>query len=210
MRVREQRGQVSAEYIGVLLLVAVIVGAFIASGLAGRIATGARDAVCRIAGGECATTAGPGTPTDRAAQERELERREQVLASMAGRGEGYAALLAQARAARERGDLDEADRLLDLVEFYSRLADNDRGDIVDAVNGPSDSAFDELVRRGTIEEDGGRNRRYFRVPPSPGDGIVVRTSSSPARAPAACSRATTATRSTRCSATRASTSRASS
>ena len=36
--VREQRGQTSAEYMGVLLLVAVIVGALVASGIGTKIA----------------------------------------------------------------------------------------------------------------------------------------------------------------------------
>jgi hypothetical protein len=173
MDARGQRGQVSAEYLGVLLLVAVIVGAFLATGIGGSIAGEARNAVCRIAGAECAEGATAGSASDRAAVLRELERREQVLAPLAERGDGYGDLLARARAARERGDLDEADRLLDLLEFYARLADGDRGDLIDALNGPSGVDFDDLVAQGTIEEDGGRNRRYFRVPVSPGDGVIV-------------------------------------
>lgn len=161
---------------GVLLVVAVIVVALAMSGLGGQIAGGARDAVCRIAGGECAS--GPGSttgsdPRSPAEIAAELERREQALAGLATTGGGYSDLLAKARAARERGDYTEADRLLDLLEFYRGLALSDRGDLVDAVSGPSDADFDALVAQGTIDEDDGRNRRYFRVPVSPGDGIVA-------------------------------------
>jgi hypothetical protein len=173
MDVRGQRGQVSAEYLGVLLLVAVVVGAFIATGIGGTIASEARNAVCKIAGAECAEGTTPGGPTTRAELLAALERREQALAPLGERGEGYGDLLAQARAARERGDLEEADRLLDLLEFYSRLSESDRGDLVDALNGPSADDFAALVAQGTIDEEGGRNRRYFQVPPSPGDGLIV-------------------------------------
>ena len=51
--IRCQRGQTSAEYMGMLLLVAVVIGALIASGIGGAIASAATDTVCRIAGGEC-------------------------------------------------------------------------------------------------------------------------------------------------------------
>jgi hypothetical protein len=171
--VRDQRGQVAAEYVGVLLVVAVIVAAFLATGIADNVATEARNAVCRIAGSECAETTGGDTASDRAALIEELQRREQALAPLAEQFDGYGELLTRARAARERGDLEEADRLLDLLEFYARLAEGDRGDLIDALNGPSAADFADLVAQGTIEEDGGRNRRYFQVPPSPGDGVIV-------------------------------------
>jgi len=50
---RSQRGQGSAEYMGVLLLVAVIVGALIAAGIGPKIAEAMDASVCRIAGGAC-------------------------------------------------------------------------------------------------------------------------------------------------------------
>ena len=157
---------------GVLLLVAVIIGAFIATGIGASIASEARNAVCQIAGGECESTVA-GTPSSQAELLRELERREQALGPLAESGEGFGDLLAQARAARERGDVEEADRLLDLLEFYSRLSEDDRGDLITALNGPSASDFEDLVAQGTIDEDDGRNRRYFQVPPSPGEGLLV-------------------------------------
>jgi hypothetical protein len=51
-RLRIERGQVSAEVVGVLLLVAVIVGGVVGSGLGQRVACAAGDAVSRIAGGD--------------------------------------------------------------------------------------------------------------------------------------------------------------
>jgi hypothetical protein len=62
-------GQVTAEYVGMLLLVAVIVGALVTAGPAQRIARGTVEAVCEIAGGGCG--AGPSSPTvDRQAVDR--------------------------------------------------------------------------------------------------------------------------------------------
>jgi pimeloyl-ACP methyl ester carboxylesterase len=65
---RRERGQVAAEYVGTLLLVAVIVGALVAAGPAQRIASGAVRAVCQIAGGQC--TGSPAPSADRQAVER--------------------------------------------------------------------------------------------------------------------------------------------
>ena len=56
---RRERGQVAAEYVGMLLLVAVIVAALVVAGPAQRIADGAARAVCQIAGGSCTGDAGP-------------------------------------------------------------------------------------------------------------------------------------------------------
>jgi pimeloyl-ACP methyl ester carboxylesterase len=57
---RRERGQVTAEYVGVLLLVAVIVSALVVSGPARPIADEAARAVCQIAG-QCA--GGGGAPS---------------------------------------------------------------------------------------------------------------------------------------------------
>jgi hypothetical protein len=65
---RRERGQVTAEYVGMLLLVAVIVGAFVVAGPAQKIAGEAVRTVCQIAGGECADA--PGPAVDRQAVER--------------------------------------------------------------------------------------------------------------------------------------------
>ena len=94
MRWRAERGQSSAEYMGVLLVVAAIVGALLASGLPGAIAGFARDKVCAIAGdcppptaGKSGPTGGPrtqATDPDRQAAQRELERDAERGAPAAG------------------------------------------------------------------------------------------------------------------------------
>ena len=65
---RRERGQVTAEYVGMLLVVAAIVGALVAAGPAQRIAESTVRAVCQIAGGDCG--AAPASPVDRAALDR--------------------------------------------------------------------------------------------------------------------------------------------
>jgi hypothetical protein len=50
-RMAEQRGQTAAEYMGILLVVAVIIGALIAADVDGKIAKAAGDMVDKIAGG---------------------------------------------------------------------------------------------------------------------------------------------------------------
>ena len=50
-RLSEQHGQTAAEYMGILLVVAVIIGALLASHIDTRIAKAAGDMVDKIAGG---------------------------------------------------------------------------------------------------------------------------------------------------------------
>ena len=50
-RLGEERGQTAAEYMGILLVVAVIIGALIAANVDGRIADAANTMVDKIAGG---------------------------------------------------------------------------------------------------------------------------------------------------------------
>jgi len=50
-RVKDQRGQTAAEYMGILLVVAVIIGALIAADVDGKIAKAANEMVDKIAGG---------------------------------------------------------------------------------------------------------------------------------------------------------------
>jgi pimeloyl-ACP methyl ester carboxylesterase len=76
---RRERGQVAAEYVGMLLLVAVIVGAFVTAGPAQRIADGAAAAVCRIAGGACAGS--PAPSVDRETLERAATDLQRLVAS---------------------------------------------------------------------------------------------------------------------------------
>jgi hypothetical protein len=49
---RTQQGQVSAELVGMLLIVAVIVGALFGSGIGGQITCAVQDSISRIAGGD--------------------------------------------------------------------------------------------------------------------------------------------------------------
>jgi hypothetical protein len=57
---RSERGQTAAEYLGILLLVAAIIGAIATSGLAGTISGAVRTAACQITGAEgCGTDARP-------------------------------------------------------------------------------------------------------------------------------------------------------
>ena len=51
-RLSEQRGQTAAEYMGILLFVAVVIGALIALDVDGEIARQAKAMVGKIAGGE--------------------------------------------------------------------------------------------------------------------------------------------------------------
>ena len=51
-RVSDQSGQTAAEYMGILLVVAVIIGALIAADVDGKIAKAAGDMVDKIAGGK--------------------------------------------------------------------------------------------------------------------------------------------------------------
>src|SRR4051794_5989693 len=57
---RSQRGQTAAEYLGILLLVAAIIGAIVTSGVGGTISGAVRTAVCQIVG---ADDCGTGTAT---------------------------------------------------------------------------------------------------------------------------------------------------
>ena len=50
-RVADQSGQTAAEYMGILLVVAVIIGALIAADVDGKIANAANQMVDKIAGG---------------------------------------------------------------------------------------------------------------------------------------------------------------
>ena len=51
-RLSEQRGQTAAEYMGILLFVAVVIGALIAANVDGAIAEAANKMVDKIAGGK--------------------------------------------------------------------------------------------------------------------------------------------------------------
>jgi len=75
---RRERGQVTAEYAGMLLVVAVIVGALVVAGPAQRIAGEAVRAICQIAGGQCG--APPVPAVDRQALQGAVRDLEGVIA----------------------------------------------------------------------------------------------------------------------------------
>ena len=85
---RRERGQVTAEYVGVLLLVAVIVSALVVSGPARRIGDEAARAVCQIAG-QCA--GGGGAPS---VDPQAVQRAAQDLQGVVSRGADPAAVAA--------------------------------------------------------------------------------------------------------------------
>ena len=55
-RLRGQAGQTAAELVGMLLLVALVIGALATSSVPSAIAGGVEDAICDISGGECGAT----------------------------------------------------------------------------------------------------------------------------------------------------------
>jgi hypothetical protein len=62
-RVREERGQTAAEFIGILLLASAIIAALFTTDAAAKVAGGVETAVCQIIGGDCkAPEGGTGTP----------------------------------------------------------------------------------------------------------------------------------------------------
>ena len=50
-RLREERGQTAAEYLGIIVVIAVIIGALYGAGIGDEIATAIKDQVKKIAGG---------------------------------------------------------------------------------------------------------------------------------------------------------------
>jgi pimeloyl-ACP methyl ester carboxylesterase len=105
---RRERGQVAAEYVGVLLLVAVIVSALVLTGPARRIADETARAVCQIAGqcpgGGAATSVDPGAVQRAAGDLQGLVARDPDPAAVAAFFKGLDPDVADALA-HERPDL---------------------------------------------------------------------------------------------------------
>jgi hypothetical protein len=168
---RSERGQIASEYLGLLLLVALIIGALTASGVPGSIASGVETAICRIAGGECDAEASTGDATAAALNERLAA----LVPLVNAHGGPIEDLAQQAAAAIARGDLDEAQELIERLELYRDLISaGPRGATVADLVTPTDEDFAALVEQGTIQaDDDATNRRYFQLPPEPGQGIFV-------------------------------------
>lgn len=154
-----------------LLVVSVVIAAIVTSGLAGGVVDSVQGAICRI-GGSCESGEGQAAddPGERLAK---IAARERVLTPFTSNHPAFRDLLTQARAARERGDLAGAERLLDRLELYRRLSADDRGDLLEETSGLSDADFDALAAQDTIDNPDGSNQRSFRIPASPGDGVIV-------------------------------------
>ena len=169
MSLRGERGQTAAEYLGVLLVVAAVISGVATTSIGGEIGARMHELVCKIAGTECAGEGGSSSTRDA------LDERARALDEWAGaHGDRFRDLLDEADAANARGDVEEADRILDLLELYRQLADGPRGPDIDALIGSSDAAFEDLLAEGTTYQEGGKyNRRYFQLDPAPGEGVLV-------------------------------------
>lgn len=171
-------GEAATEYLGVLVLVGLVIVALLTSGIATKIAQGVQAAVCRImsiedcAGG--AEVAGPaGSVAERT---RVLENAEAARAGfVAEYGGRLAEMEQQARAARQAGDLDTAERLSAQLDHYRRLEQAGvRGPGLVELAAASDVEFADLVSRGTIDLQNGKfNTRYFQTEPVPGEGVLA-------------------------------------
>lgn len=154
-----------------LLVVAAVVGALATSTIGDTIRTQMQALVCRIAGAACAGEAGAQNPSIADALQREIDALDEWAGEHGGR---YRELLDAAQAALDRGDVEEANRIIQLLELYEQLGDGVRGDIVDDLLAGDDAAFRALVEEGTTYQDGGKfNRRYFQLDPAPGEGVLV-------------------------------------
>ncbi|HWC11315.1 MAG TPA: hypothetical protein VG455_08845 [Acidimicrobiales bacterium] len=159
-----------------LVTAALLLLAPAAPSVADAVSGAVRQAFCAISGaGSCAPRPSFAnlSPSARAAALAEAERRSAPFVDRYGGRFGQ--LADAARAAREAGDYEEAKRLQDLIDHYSRLVGSGpRGELVVDLAGPRAREFADLVGQGTIAGPGGRtNRRYFQVQPSPGGGLLV-------------------------------------
>ena len=100
---RGERGQTSAEYLGALLVVSVVIAAFATTEVGASIRTAMSVQVCRIGGGTGCGTATSSSPDSLAHQAAVLDERLDELAPLADRGGLFADLHGQARdGVRER------------------------------------------------------------------------------------------------------------
>ena len=165
---QNERGQTATEYTGMLLVVALIVAALATSSVAAGLAGNIEALVCQISGQTCDGSSSTGS--------EELDQRLAALDPLLNATGGALEDLAeQAEAAIARGDLDTARDLIERLELYRDLIGaGPRGELVSDLVGPSEAEFAELVAQGTIQlDDGASNRRYFRLPAEPGQGILV-------------------------------------
>jgi hypothetical protein len=181
----QERGQGTLEYVLVLCVIGLVALALTLSGVAGRATATAQTAVCRLfESGECTATATEAAPGQRLGYAQSPEDLQRELALIEGEqrrapfvqatGGRVAQLAAEAQAARERGDYDTAERIGQYLDFLAGLSHSGpRGALVGQLTFPDDATFDQMVASGTIYGDDGSATRYLRVPPAPGEGILV-------------------------------------
>ena len=172
---RGQRGQTTAEYLGVLLVVSVVITAVATSEVGANIRVAMSEQVCRIGGGTGCGTSHSSSPDSIAHQGAVLDEALDALEPLAARGGLFADLHEQARAALAAGDLTGARALLDQLAFYDDfIAQGPRGALLAELNAPTEDEFDDLVDERDISVDGGEtSRRFFTVDPVPGRGVVA-------------------------------------
>ena len=171
---RGERGQTSAEYLGALLVVSVVLAAFATTEVGASIRLAMSVQVCRIGGGTGCGDRPSSVPDSLAHQTAVLDERLDELAPLADRGGLFADLHGQARTALANGDLNTARSLVDQLGFYDGfIAAGPRGGLLAELNVPTDGEFDDLVDARDISVDGGEtSRRFFDVEPEPGRGVA--------------------------------------
>ena len=174
---RGQRGQTTAEYLGGLLVVSVVIAAVATTEVGASIRVAMSEQVCRIGGGTgCGTAQSPSSSPDALSHQAEvLDEALDALEPLAGRGGLFADLHEQARAALDAGDLSSARALIDQLEFYDGFIEQGpRGGLLAELNAPTEDEFEDLVDERDISVDGGEtSRRFFTVDPVPGRGVVA-------------------------------------
>jgi hypothetical protein len=171
--VRSERGQISAEFSGGLLLVALIVAALVATGMPASVADGVQDAICRIAGQACGSGSDAGGEGERA--DALSDRLAGVAPFAAVQGGALQELADAARDALAGGETETAEALIERLELLRELIGaGPRGETLADLVTPTDDEFADLVGHGTIQlDDGALNRRYFQIPPEPRQGVLV-------------------------------------
>lgn len=185
-----ERGQTSAEYIGMLAVVVAIVAGLLGTGAPQRVAGLIADRICTIIGGQSCGSAGgdgPVTASPPSTDERvqrlldnaERRRTELKIDTPEAAGSHFQQLHEQILGAIEAGRIDEAERLDAQLEMYIRLArgpdleGSERGMVLEDL-WMSDEKWREAVDQGSYYfGPEGDNVRYFDIPAAPGDGLLV-------------------------------------
>lgn len=191
-RRRADCGQTSTEYLGLLLVVAAILAAIVASGVGGYLASSLKRAVCEVAqledcgSGEASPDRTPGSVADEqriaALEDNAARRRDELgIETEDAAGSRYADLHQQIDDLIEQGRLDEAEQLDRELTQLVELARGDdwkgseRGFALVENLGVPDDVWQRQVEASTEYRTipPGSNLRYFDVPAAPGQGLVA-------------------------------------